>query len=96
MTYRILAVVTVLNFALNIRLIAGMRLGAYDAALATAIDRMFSALASLASAYFTLIITFAVFPLAVGTLIVAVPLFTPFTTPFLLTVATSGSELTQV
>ena len=40
--------VTVLNFALNIRLIAGMRLGAYDAALATAIDQLFSALASLA------------------------------------------------
>lgn len=44
LTCKILAVAT----ALNIWFITGMRLGAYDAALAKAIDQLFSALASLA------------------------------------------------
>jgi hypothetical protein len=82
--------------ALNIRFIAGMSLGAYDASLAMAIDQVFSALTSLASSYSTLVITFVLFQLSAVTVIVAVPFFTPFTTPFSLTVATLGSELVQV
>lgn len=44
----ILAAATALNFVLDIWFIAGMKLGAYGAALATAIAQVFSALASLA------------------------------------------------
>ena len=46
--------------------------------------------------YFTVILQVAFFPLAVFTVIVAVPFFSAFTLPFLSTVATFLLELVQV